>query len=146
MNHLVALVCSLIYAFLGSDTSVPLKDDSLKLLIKNTSSSKAPIIVVAYAEEEHFLTEKGKVLQGQKQIANDTLEFVIDQLDPGTYALVVFEDLNENGLLDRNKLGIPQEPFGFSKAKMGLFGPPSFAKASFAFPQENAIEVQLKSL
>ena len=61
-------------------------------------------MVVAYAEEAHFLTEKGKVLKGQQQMANDTLEFVVEQLDPGTYALVVFEDLNENGLLDRNKL------------------------------------------
>ncbi len=49
MNHLVALVCFLIYAFLGSDASVPLKGDSLKLLIKNTSSFRSPIIVVAYA-------------------------------------------------------------------------------------------------
>lgn len=145
MNHLVALVCFLIYAFLGSDASVPLKGDSLKLLIKNTSSSRSPIIVVAYAEEEHFLNEKGKKLTGQQIRKNDTLEFVVDKLDPGVYALVVFEDLNENGVLDQNKLGIPQEPLGFSKAKIGLFGPPSFKKASFEFPAENYIEVQLKS-
>ena len=118
---------------------------NLKLLIKNTSSFRSPIIVVAYAEEEHFLSEKGKKLTGKQIRKNDTLEFVVDKLDPGVYALVVFEDLNENGVLDQNKLGIPQEPLGFSKAKIGLFGPPSFKKASFEFPAENYIEVQLKS-
>lgn len=143
---MVALLWSLGFAFSGLHAPARAEADFLKLLIKNTSSDSANVVVVAYAEEAHFLTEKGKVLKGQQRIADDTLEFVVDQLDPGTYALVVFEDLNENGLLDRNKLGIPQEPFGFSKAKMGLFGPPSFAKASFAFPQENPIEVQLKSL
>ena len=143
---MVALLWSLGFAFSGLHTPAHAEADFLKLLIKNTSSDAANVVVVAYAEEDHFLTEKGKILKGKQLRANDTLEFIVDQLDPGTYALVVFEDLNENGLLDRNKLGIPQEPFGFSKAKMGLFGPPSFAKASFAFPQENAIEVQLKSL
>jgi uncharacterized protein (DUF2141 family) len=101
--------------------------------------------VVAYDEEEHFLTEKGKKLAGQQIRTTYTLEFVVEKLDPGVYALVVFEDLNENGVLDQNKLGIPQEPLGFSKAKIGLFGPPSFKKASFEFPAENEIEVQLKS-
>ena len=143
---MIALLWLLGFAFMGLQTPAHTSNDLLKLLIKNTSSVEGAIVVVAYAEEAHFLTEKGKVLKGQQQMANDTLEFVVEQLDPGTYALVVFEDLNENGLLDRNKLGIPQEPFGFSKAKMGLFGPPSFENASFAFPQENGIEVQLKSL
>lgn len=143
---MIALLWSLGFAFWGLHIPAHSEADFLKLLIKNTSSDASNVVVVAYAEEADFLTEKGKVLKGQQQITNDTLEFVVDQLDPGTYALVVFEDLNENGLLDRNRLGIPQEPFGFSKAKMGLFGPPSFAKASFVFPQENGIEVQLKSL
>lgn len=143
---MVALLWSLGFAFSGLHTPAHAEADFLKLLIKNTSSDAANVVVVAYAEEAHFLTEKGKKLTGQQIRTNDTLEFVVEKLDPGVYALVVFEDLNENGLLDRNKLGIPQEPFGFSKAKIGLFGPPSFAKASFAFPQENAIEVQLKSL
>lgn len=143
---MVALLWSLGFAFSGLHAPAHAEADFLKLLIKNTSSDAANVVVVAYAEEAHFLTEKGKKLTGQQIRTNDTLEFVVEKLDPGVYALVVFEDLNENGLLDRNKLGIPQEPFGFSKAKIGLFGPPSFAKASFAFPQENAIEVQLKSL
>lgn len=143
---MVALLWSLGFAFSGLHAPAHAEADFLKLLIKNTSSDAANVVVVAYAEEAHFLTEKGKKLSGQQIRTNDTIEFVVEKLDPGVYALVVFEDLNENGLLDRNKLGIPQEPFGFSKAKMGLFGPPSFEKASFVFPQENPIEVQLKSL
>jgi len=38
-----------------------------------------------------------------------------------------------NGKLDANLLGIPTEGYGFSNDARALFGPPSFAAASFAY-------------
>jgi uncharacterized protein (DUF2141 family) len=39
---------------------------------------------------------------------------VFSNLDPGRYAIIVFHDENGNGELDKNVLGIPTEPYGFS--------------------------------
>lgn len=50
---------------------------------------------------------------------------------PGTYALKVFHDVDGDGQLDTNMIGIPTEPYGFSNDAMGTFGPPSFEQAGF---------------
>ena len=116
----------------------------LFLNIRTEDTITSPLVVVAYSNADDFLTERGTVLKTTRA-QDSSLSFEIEGLASGTYALVVFEDLNKNGILDQNKLGIPQDPFGFSKAKLGLFGPPSFRKASFNFPEESVVEVVLKA-
>lgn len=116
----------------------------LFLNIRTEDTITSPLVVVAYSNADDFLTERGTVLKTTRA-QDSSLSFEVKGLDSGTYALVVFEDRNKNGVLDQNKLGIPQEPFGFSKAKLSLFGPPSFRKASFNFPEESEVDVVLKA-
>jgi outer membrane protein len=71
----------------------------------------------------------------------------ISNLSPGKYALVVFSDENDNGLLDKNFLGIPREPFGFANHYWPK-GPPTFDRASFQLKTNEVkiIDVQLRSV
>jgi uncharacterized protein (DUF2141 family) len=48
----------------------------------------------------------------------------------GTAAIAVFQDLDGNGQLTKNALGLPTEPYGFSCDARGTFGPPAFSKAA----------------
>jgi uncharacterized protein (DUF2141 family) len=54
-------------------------------------------------------------------------------IPPGTYALVVIHDENDNGKLDTNWAGIPTEGYGFSNDAKALLGAPAFSAASFAY-------------
>lgn len=56
-----------------------------------------------------------------------------EEIPPGTYAIGVIHDENMNGELDADRLGIPTEGYGFSNDARALFGPPSFAEASFPY-------------
>jgi uncharacterized protein (DUF2141 family) len=56
-------------------------------------------------------------------------EVVLTNLDPGPYAIILFHDENGNGKLDKNALGVPTEPYGFSNNVQGFLGPPAFEKA-----------------
>lgn len=69
------------------------------------------------------------------------------EVPPGEYALLVFRDQNGNGRLDRNFLGIPREPLGFSEGYRPK-GPPVFARASFRVQagEVKTISVSLKSV
>lgn len=58
---------------------------------------------------------------------------VLTDVRPGTYALAVLHDEDDDGGLDRDFLGLPQEGFGFSNDAAPGFGPPSFRDASFRF-------------
>ena len=144
MNHILVLLMGAAMAVFGATPDLTDESDKLRLVLKTNVQIKGNLVIVLYTNAEDFLTEKGTVLKAQA-VAEEALTFETESIDKGTYALVVFEDLNNNGLLDQNKLGIPQEPFGFSKAKLGIFGPPSFNKASFNFPEESKIEVVLKA-
>ncbi len=60
-----------------------------------------------------------------------TTELSIPNIPPGTYAAQAFHDENNNGKLDRNILGLPEEAMGFSNNAPIYFGPPRFDVAAF---------------
>lgn len=52
---------------------------------------------------------------------------------PGTYAVAVYHDENDNGQFDTNWLGIPLEGHGASNDAQGHMGPPHFEDAQFNY-------------
>ena len=71
-------------------------------------------------------------------------EATIDGLVLGEYAVAVFQDLDEDGLLDKGVWGVPTEPYGFSNDARGQFGPPSFAAAAFRVDRDpQQVDVRL---
>ena len=56
----------------------------------------------------------------------------INNVPPGVYAAEAYQDANDNGILDRNWLGLPKEGMGFSNNAPMRFGPPRFDDAAFA--------------
>ncbi len=71
--------------------------------------------------------ERGKVVDAH----SDHVEVSLNDIDPGMYALAVFADMNGNGKLDTNFIGVPNEPLGASNDATGNFGPPKFVDAAF---------------
>lgn len=65
-------------------------------------------------------------------------------LPPGRYAAAAFQDLDGDGRLTTNFLGIPKEPYGFSGTD-NKFGMPTFAEAGFSVPAAMPVLVCLHS-
>jgi uncharacterized protein (DUF2141 family) len=65
-------------------------------------------------------------------------------LPPGEYAAVAFQDVNGNGKLDKNFLGIPREPYGFSNSARGSAGPPKFSAAAVTLNPDGTTTIVLK--
>jgi MipA family protein len=66
-----------------------------------------------------------------------------EDLAPGTYALMVFHDVNGNGELDQNFMGIPREPLGFSN-RYWAKGSPAFSGAAFAVAEGDSVPVAVE--
>ena len=63
-------------------------------------------------------------------------------LPAGTYAIMVFQDLNENGTIDKNWIGFPKEPL--SAYRMTGLGKPTWKKASITLNgKDEAVELKL---
>lgn len=64
-------------------------------------------------------------------------------LPSGTYAIMAFQDLNNNGALDKNFIGFPKEPL--VAYQMKRLGKPSFKKSSITL-SDQPVSVELKLL
>lgn len=80
---------------------------------------------------------RGKIVVGQMVAAKPgQVELVFKNLAPGRYAVSAYQDLNGNQRLDANMVGMPTEPYGFSRDARGQFGPPKFDDAAFQLGSE----------
>ncbi len=55
----------------------------------------------------------------------------LESLLPGNYAIAVYQDVDDNGKLNRAAVGYPTEPYGFSNNARATFGPPPYSNAKF---------------
>ncbi|WP_288378220.1 DUF2141 domain-containing protein [uncultured Massilia sp.] len=83
---------------------------------------------VAVCDRERFLKQCAYSASAPAQ-AGETVVTVKD-VPPGTWAVLAYQDENENKELDRNFIGIPKENYGFSRNPVSRFGPPSFEDAA----------------
>lgn len=68
---------------------------------------------------------------------------VFENLPANTYAVQMFHDLNNDGKLGANFMGIPNEPIGFSNDAKIKFGPPKFEDAAIVFNKSTSINMIL---
>jgi uncharacterized protein (DUF2141 family) len=102
------------------------------------------IYVAVYDHAETFPIS-GRQLVGQVlEAAGRSITVHFEDLPPGPYAAVAFQDINGNGKLDKNFLGIPKEPYGFSRGARGAAGAPKFADALITLNPDGTTRIELK--
>jgi uncharacterized protein (DUF2141 family)/uncharacterized membrane protein len=85
---------------------------------------------VALATSSQFLAD-GALRAASVAIKDGRAVAVFERVPYGSYAVQAYQDRNGNGTLDRNFLGIPSEPYGFSNGARRATGPPRYADAAF---------------
>lgn len=68
----------------------------------------------------------------------------LQNLAAGKYALAAYQDENNDGTMNRDSLGIPSEPFGFSQNPMIFFGAPGFSRSAFELGAEESKEIVIR--
>ena len=100
----------------------------LEVTVTGIRSLDGTVRVGLFNEKRDF---PQKAIEGRVVwVTGDSVIVVFERLDPGKYGLSVVHDENNNEELDTNTFGIPKEGFAFGNNAMGMFGPPSFEKAS----------------
>jgi uncharacterized protein (DUF2141 family) len=65
----------------------------------------------------------------------------------GIYAIEVYQDLNSNGKMDSGFLGLPKEPYGFSRDARPRLSKPDFDRVKFTVePGQNSQSLHLQNL
>lgn len=133
MKIILTLLFVVSATFLSAQTKVT-------VTIENIKGTKGSIRIGVFDKEDDFLKKAidGKVVK----VEGDKVTVEFDKLKPGTYAISVIHDENENGELD-TKMGIPKEGIGFSNNVMGKFGPPSYEKSQFKLESEKTLTIKM---
>jgi uncharacterized protein (DUF2141 family) len=98
-------------------------------------------IRVGLFSESNFLKTpvEGRIVKA----SSESIDVKFENVRDGDYAISVIHDANENGELDKTKLGIPREGFAFSNNVMGKKGPPTYQKARFDVKGTTAVKQAL---
>jgi uncharacterized protein (DUF2141 family) len=116
----------------------------LTIDVAGITPDRGRIYVAVYDRADSFPIS-GRQLVGQVLDPTDRhLTVHFKDLPPGQYAAVAYQDANGNGKLDKNFLGIPKEPYGFSNGARGSVGPPKFSEAAVPLNPDGATRIELK--
>jgi uncharacterized protein (DUF2141 family) len=106
----------------------------LKVQVTNFKPAKGHILVSVYNKASGFPSKPNIAFKNLRIPVNNATENIeIPDLPFGTYAIVAVHDVNSNGKLDFNALGIPKEAIGASNNARKKFGPPDYKDAKFDF-------------
>ncbi len=115
----------------------------LTVKIEGIKSTDGFLYIALHNSDKTWMTDQQPV-QGQKlPMVEKSMQVVFKDLPEGDYGVTLYQDKNDNGHIDKNGIGIPTEPYGFSQ-NGGSFGPPSFdnAKVKVAADTETTIYLQ----
>jgi uncharacterized protein (DUF2141 family) len=128
LGPFITIVSSTLF---GSSVEAAQSPAALVIEAAGFADNAGHAIAKLFAPEDNVRT-RGR-LEVAVTIQNGQAVLVFSALPPGDYAVVIFHDANDNGTIDHNVLGWPNEALGFSNnfTLSVMSGLPSFKKLRF---------------
>jgi uncharacterized protein (DUF2141 family) len=120
--------------------AAPMAMATIDVEVTGLKSDAGKVVILVYTSAKGFPTDPKRAKRAffTKPSGKKASRTLAD-LPPGTYALSIYHDANNNGELDTNWIGMPKEGLGASNNAKGRMGPPKFAAAAFVVgPGETA--------
>lgn len=117
-------------------------DFNVSLKITNIEPCKGKIFISIYDNAASF--KKKEPLKTISVQADEKEISINEKLPKGEYVFFAYHDSNENEKLDRNFLGMPKEPVGYSNHKGGK--PGGFNKLKIEIKEDSDIEIKLSKI
>jgi len=108
--------------------------------VTNIKQAKGTMRVAFYKKGSGFPKEGSITFAKETKVSKAgelTLKFT--DIPYGEYAIAVFQDKNQNQKIDKNLIGYPTEPFGFSKNFKPKFSDPDFEDCNVIISATNNI-------
>jgi uncharacterized protein (DUF2141 family) len=112
----------------------------------NVSDRTGQVMVALYPSQAAYDADKDGQLRAVP-VGEGAVAATFQGLAPGRYAVKSFHDVNGDGKMAQNLMGMPTEPYGFSNNAVVRFGPPGWDAAAFDVgPGANAQTITLLRL
>ena len=116
---------------------------TLTILVNNIQNNEGIIGCALFNGPDGYPMEPEKAWIMEVGPVIDSVKCQFDNVPPGIYAASVSHDVNENGKVDTNFLGIPREAWGVSNNVRPRFRAPEFEEAQFEMRGDKTIEITI---
>jgi uncharacterized protein (DUF2141 family) len=84
-----------------------------------------------YNEARYPDDDSTPIVSADVKVVGSEMKVVLHNIPPGSYAIQLFQDFNSNGKMDTTWMGLPLEPFGFSRDAHPFLSKPGFDEVKF---------------
>lgn len=125
----------------------PARDTELKVVFTDIKDARGQVYIAVYDSPSNYLSYDQDKIRTRRVLdvsSNGSISCSFPELPAGTYAITSFHDVNGNGKLDTNLLGVPTEPYGTSNNPRPKFRAPRWEEARFEWnPKKPSITIRL---
>ncbi len=104
--------------------------EMLTINVTNLTTTEGTVMVQIMQGEAQFNGDEPSIASMMSRATDEEMTFST-RLPAGEYAIRVMHDVNNNGEMDSNFVGMPTEPWAMSNNAKGNFGPPKWEEAKF---------------
>ncbi len=102
--------------------------------VNNVVNNNGKVIFGLHTEDTFMKAES--IQSAESEIKDGKVNATFKNVQPGTYAIMVLHDENDNKRMDFEPNGMPKENYGMSNNPVS-FGPPQFVDAKFMVAEED---------
>ena len=107
---------------------------TVTVTIENVLSDEGTLLVSLHTKDT-FMKGPG-IIDLAEKARKGAVTLTLEDVKPGTYAVMAMHDANDNKRMDYQDNGMPKESYGMSGNDMTM-GPPTFDSAKFEVTDQN---------
>ncbi len=139
-----ALLALALPALVQPVIALPAGAADLRVAVTNIAEAKGDIMIAVFDSAESYNKNAQPRAALKLRAQPPAVTAVFADLAPGRYAVATFQDLDGDGKLAANLLGIPSEPWGLSNDARAAFSRPGFQDVAIDLGAEHrAISITL---
>ncbi len=136
----------LIKSTLAFDSPSQSQEVQLQIEVSNLKVTKGTLMLAMFNSADGWPDGEGKAFKLITQkVSTAGAQVITLSVPPGTYAISMYHDENDNKKMDKNWVGYPTENFGFSNSVKVTIAAPKFAECSFVVSAAKKIFIKLQS-
>jgi len=122
---------------------------TITVKVSEINELKGKLHIALYNNMEDWESDIGANSSGhefkiiRENSVEDGQKIKFEDVPAGAYAVTLYQDLDDNGELNRTFGILPAEPYGFSNNIVPTLSPPKFDKCSFTIEEEQSIELSI---
>ncbi|MGK0364077.1 MAG: hypothetical protein ACI85O_001131 [Saprospiraceae bacterium] len=132
---------TLLVAAAFSSLSFSNSNVSGKMIIEfpNINPNEGMVEVSVYDDSEAFLVKDQFIQKKRAQIVNGKAQLIFENIPFGKIAVGSYHDVDADETYDKNFIGLPIEPYAFSKKPTCNWRKPRFEEVSFDFTENGQV-------